>query len=192
MSVSRCNALPATQQGIVGESLIARWLRARGCTIIPAYEKEIDTGKGPRLFAPDRLLVAPDMLTLTPFPKTPIVWVEAKHKDVFSWYRIGGYWTTGIDLKHYRDYCAIADTYPYPVHLFFLHRSERSTKPQFALDPWPCPTGLFSQDIAILRANESHRSDRHGRSGMVYWNVSALRFRASLADVQAAGNKTPA
>ena len=38
------------KQGQLGESLIAKWLRRQGWSILPAYEKEIDNGKGPRLF----------------------------------------------------------------------------------------------------------------------------------------------
>ena len=49
--------------GQLGESLIARWCMSRGNSLIPVYEKEIDTGKGPRFFSPEGQFVAPDDAT---------------------------------------------------------------------------------------------------------------------------------
>ncbi len=184
MCALRFNDLPATQQGVLGESVIARWLRARGDTVLPVYEKEIDDGKGPRLFASNQTLIAPDMLVFSNIPARPVCWVEAKHKSVFSWYRIGGCWTTGIDLRHYNDYCAIGETFPHPVYLFFLHSKDRDPNPKYASSPWPCPTGLYAQRLDVLRTKESHRSDAWAR-GMVYWGVDTLIRLASLDEIKA-------
>jgi len=38
------------EYGQAGESVISQWLQDRGCKVFPAYEKLIDTGKGPQLF----------------------------------------------------------------------------------------------------------------------------------------------
>ena len=63
--------------GIAGESAIALWLRARGMCVLPAYEKVIDSGKGPRLYMPNDALIVPDLLA---FGNGKTLWIEAKHK----------------------------------------------------------------------------------------------------------------
>jgi hypothetical protein len=169
--------------GQIGESHIARWLRhEKGCAVLPVYEKEIDTGKGPRLFAPHREIVAPDMLVLK---HTKIFWVEAKHKGVFSWHRLTGRWTTGIDLNHYHHYLSVAEGWPYPVYLLFLHQRE-SAEDRRPGEPWPCPTGLFGGEIRWLATRENHRHENWGRHGMVYWAHDTLMKYASIEEVRAA------
>lgn len=170
--------------GQLGESAISRWLRGRGWHILPAYEKEIGTGKGPRLFmatgGPSEELITPDLLAMR---GGQFFWVEAKHKSVFSWYGKGHYWTTGVDRRHFADYLQVQERTDIPVWLMFLHRQSA---------PWPqdlqrwtdcprtCPTGLFGEQLATLAQSKSHESDRHGRSGMVYWNVATLKRLSSI------------
>lgn len=159
--------------GKVGESRIANYFVARGYSVLPVYEIEQHTGKGPRLFMPKSPVIAPDMLI---FKTDKAYWIEAKHKDAFSWYRIGGYFCTGIDLRHYHDYCIIADSTPWPVWLLFLHRGG------VAKDSPPSPSGLYGCPIDYLKRHESHRSDKWA-NGMVYWNIKNLRCIAGLSDV---------
>lgn len=177
MSVRRFEDRPEFKRGRVGESLIACWLRSRGFTISPVYEKEIDEGKGPRLFTPGRNLIAPDMLAFKPREQHVIRWIEAKQKTVFSWYRKTGSWETGIDLKHYLDYCQIADSFSYPIWLLFLHTDTHGPMP----GPYPCPTGLFGNDLRFLRRNESHRWHN---PPMVYWGIETLFKIATLEQVR--------
>lgn len=161
--------------GQIGESDIARWLRSRGHWVLPVYEKEIENGKGPRLFLPDGELIAPDMLVLG----KEVVWVEAKHKTAFTWYRKGGMFQTGIDLRHYMDYLKVQDESPYDVWLLFLHRGGQ------AKDSPPSPSGLYGNALSYLRQHEDHRSppaDTHP-GGMVYWNIDVLRLMASLDEI---------
>jgi len=162
--------------GQVGESLIAQWLKGRGWSVLPVYELEIDSGKGPRLFAPNDDLIAPDMLA---FKAGNALWIEAKHKTAFSWYRIGGYWVTGIDLRHYEHYIRIDGESPWPVWLMFLHKGGQAKD-----SPADSPSGLFGHKLAELRLCESHRSLNWGKSGMVYWAYSSLHRLATLAEVQ--------
>jgi hypothetical protein len=171
--------------GQMGESRIARWLRAHGFTVLPVYEKEISTGKGPQLFSLDNSLIAPDMLA---FRGKTVKWIEAKHKTVFSWYRIGNRWVTGIDQKHYNDYIKVALISPWPVWLLFLHENANTAE-----GPGNCPTGLFGQELLWLADHESHRSDKWGKSGMVYWAHATLRPLCSLVtiDSEAPKAKTP-
>lgn len=169
------------RDGRVAESEIARWLRRRGVTVLPAYEIEINSGKGPRLFGPGEDLVVPDMLT---YKGSHVLWVEAKRKSAFSWYRIGGYFVTGIDLRHYEHYCQVDDTSPWRVYLLFLQEAGA------AKDSDPGPSGLYGRVLSKLRACESHRSDKHGASGMVYWAESSLVRRCSL-EVLRASPDTP-
>ena len=161
--------------GQVGESRIAQWLKGRGYSILPVYEIEIQSGKGPRLFTPVKNIVAPDMLI---FRSSQTLWIEAKHKTAFTWYRIKQRWETGIDLRHYLDYCEIEDTSQFRVWLMFLHEGGQAKD-----SPPDSPSGLYANSLKFLRENESHRSDNWGKSGMVYWWIEHLHKLADLGDV---------
>jgi hypothetical protein len=168
--------------GQLGESLIARWCMSRGNSLIPVYEKEIDTGKGPRFFSPEGQFVAPDMFLLP-----AMMFVEAKHKTVFSWHRITERWCTGIDLNHYEGYQRVQAISGRPVWLLFLHRSPTPDARDIAAGcPDVCPTGLFGEDLRFLTENENHRHTNWGRHGMVYWAVEKLKRLAPLEAMQVA------
>ncbi len=163
--------------GRVGESAIARWLMMRGWSVLPVYEIEIPTGKGPRLFAPNgRQWAAPDMLV---YKANNTMWIEAKNKSAFSRHRITGRWVTGIDMRHYDHYCAIEDASPWPVWLMFLQHGGQAKD-----SPAASPSGLFGNELKILRQSENHRHGNWGSGGMVYWGVQSLRH---LADLQSLG-----
>lgn len=169
--------------GQIGESIISRWLQARGHAVFPAYQVEQSTGKGPQLFAASGDLVLPDLLA---FREGRAIWFEAKHKTCFSWYRLQQRWVTGIDLRHYGEYQEVAVRTALPVWLMFWHpMAEPSRNDRESGSPATCPTGLFGNDILNLTNCESHRSDRHGRSGMVYWAHDALRRLATKDQVAA-------
>jgi len=177
--------------GQIAETYIALWLRrVRGYSILPIYEKEIDNGKGPRFFTPNNELVAPDMLVMK---GDKMMWIEAKRKTVFSWYGIGGYWETGIDLHHYQQYQCIAANYPWPVWLLFLHESDQTDARDIHRwdAPATCPAGLYGGSLKHLQENESHRDSRWGRSGMVYWAHNKLTQLATLDEVKAAYHRDP-
>lgn len=172
--------------GKIAESHIATWLRrARGWSVLPVYEQELAEGKGPQFFTPDSEVVAPDMLAMK---GDQVRWIEAKRKTVFSWRGVGGYWETGIDLRHYHEYLRVADLHPWSVWLLFLHESSR-TDPR-DVERWgapaTCPTGLYGGTIAYLRDHESHTDPRWGRTGMVYWKHETLKQLATLDEVRAA------
>ena len=152
--------------GKIGESKIAEWFKRKNYYVLPIYEKEVSEGKGPQVFGLDENLIAPDMLV---FNRQKIFWIEAKHKSVFSWHRTTSQWVTGIDLKYYNDYLKITALSPWPVWLLFLHEKGYT-------DEWPhnCPTGLFGGELTTLSKLENHRSDKWGKSGMVYWGVDSL------------------
>ena len=182
--------------GQAGESAIGRWLRRRGFSIVPAYEKIIDTGKGPRLFTPDQQLVSPDMLAFKPREKNVIRWVEAKQKTVWDHYRKGAaqtgidpYWVTGIDRRHWDDYLKISKGYAYSIWLLFLHTDTESSKKPY--DPWPCPTGLFGMDLRYLAKHIDHscpptgQPGGYGPTGMVYWHIGSLWMLDTLDNVVA-------
>jgi len=161
--------------GKAGESAIARWLRGRGLSVLPVYEKIVHEGKGPQLFTPDKPLIAPDLFV---FGKGNAYWMEAKHKTAFSWHRITGRWVTGIDLRHYADYCEIDDSTPWPVWLLFLHEGGQAKD-----SPPNSPAGLFGETLSKLRLCENHRHENWGTSGMVYWARESLRHLAPLAEL---------
>lgn len=160
--------------GRVGESRIATWLKARGLSILPVYEIEKQTGKGPRLFLPNKKLIAPDMFV---FKGNKAYWIEAKHKTAFSWHRNTERWVTGIDLKHYADYCEIDDFSPWPVYLMFLHDGGQAKD-----SPPNSPSGLFGARLKFLREHENHRHSNWGSSGMIYWAHKDLKPLATLEE----------
>jgi hypothetical protein len=169
--------------GRVAESKIAIWLRKKGGnTVIPVYDIEMDTGKGPQIFAPNEAFIAPDLLTFT--KKDGFVFVEAKRKSVFTWYRRFECWTTGIDLRHYEDYKRVFEHFGRPVWIMFLHESiVTSLNDQRLGCPCKCPVGLFGGSIKDLMRKESHRSPNHGTSGMVYWEHGSLKLLATLEEI---------
>lgn len=177
--------------GKVAESAIARWLMARGHAVLPVYEIEKSVGKGPQFFLTDESLVAPDMLVFTAQGQ---LFIEAKHKSVFSWYRKGQCWVTGIDLRHYFDYLRVAQASRVPVWLMFYHRSATPWHGDLAYGcPRVCPTGLYGGEIGFLSARESHRTfaqgahaciKGHGRSGMVYWRERSLKKFAERDELE--------
>lgn len=161
--------------GRAAESDIATWVRSRGWSVLPVYETLMETGKGPQLFTPLEGLIAPDMLI---FKGDKALWIEAKHKTAFSWHRMTRRWCTGIDLRHYADYCKVADSSPWPVWLLFLHRGGQAKD-----SPPESPAGLFGNTLEFLRDHEHHRHSNYGRSGMVYWELDRLVLLAALETV---------
>lgn len=169
--------------GQLGEGAISRWLQGRGHAVFPAYQIEQHTGKGPQLFALSGDLVLPDLLT---FRGGKVHWFEAKRKTCFTWHRISQRWTTGIDLRHYGEYQEVAARTALPVWLLFYHPEAKPSEADTQHGcPDKCPTGLFGNDLSVLTLCESHRSDRHGRSGMVYWAHEDLRLLAPVAELAA-------
>lgn len=166
------------EYGQAGESAIAAWLYTHGYYVLPIYEKIVDTGKGPQLFTPTKSLIAPDLLVYKQ-DKTAL-WIEAKHKNAFTWHRITQRFVTGIDLRHYCDYCQVADESPWPVWLMFLHEGGQ------AKDSPPSPDGLYGNTLDHLREHENHRHGNWGSGGMVYWAIENLKKFASLDEVNAA------
>lgn len=165
--------------GKAGESLIANWLKGRGYSILPVYEKEISEGKGPQVFTVQGNLVAPDLLIFGR-ENSKVWWIEAKHKSAFSWHRISRCWVTGIDLRHYQDYLRIRELSPWPVWLLFLQREgvAKDTPPNKI-----SPTGLYGGSLAYLEKRVNHSHDNWGRSGMIYWAEKTLTKIATLEDI---------
>ena len=161
--------------GKVGESAIANWFKRRGYAVLPVYDVEIDSGKGPQVFLQSAELVAPDMIC---FKGVKVFWIEAKHKSVFTWHRITGRWTTGIDLHHYKDYLRVSELSPWPVWLMFLHRNGYTDEP-----PHDCPTGLFGGELNYLKEHENHQHDNWGKNGIVYWAHETLQLLAPIDEV---------
>jgi hypothetical protein len=181
--------------GQAAETCIARWLIRQGYILLPVYDSEYDSGKGPRVFLKNVQLVAPDFLAWKvrcgwrassgEYEDITIQWIEAKRKTHFTRYRLGDTWETGIDLRHYENYCRLRDLLKIPIWLFFLHESSVPSIEDLKYPECPssCPTGLFAGEISDLRAKESHRSNRHA-SGMVYWTCNVLRKLASSEELK--------
>lgn len=171
--------------GKAGESKIAMWLRSRGSTVLPVYEKLIEEGKGPTLFLPNnRNLICPDLLT---WQGNKVVWIEAKHKEGFSWHRNSSRWTTGIDLRLYHHYLEMAELTPFPVWVLFLHRGGSAKDNPTAISP----SGLFGNDISILKDKVSHVHPNFGRSGGAFWAMENLIKLDTLEAVDALSSPHP-
>lgn len=163
--------------GKVGEGKIAQWLIAKGYSVLPVYEKELHTGKGPVLYTLPANLIAPDMLA---FKQDDVKWIEAKTKSSFTWHRISQKWVTGIDLRHYQDYLKIVKISPWPIWVLFLHLNScgaKDTPPELI---GQSPVGLFGNELHFLSKNENHRHGNWGNSGMVYWAPDKLRLLATI------------
>lgn len=184
-------------QGMVAESAIANWVKSRGSSVMPAYQVEKHSGKGPQLFTFRGGFVAPDMLV---FSDHGIQWIESKHKSVFTWHRKTSQWTTGIDLKHYADYLHVAKQTKLPVWLLFFHRESHPSADDLASGcPKECPTGLFGGELFSLVVKVHHQSPSfdpersgmkgHGKSGMVYWAADDMRLLATKEEVLAASRQ---
>jgi hypothetical protein len=176
--------------GKIAEGQIAQWLiRAHEYQLLPAYEIEIPSGKGPRLLTSSGGLVAPDILAMKHRgTKLFIKWYEAKHKTRFSWYRKnGGSWQTGIDLRHFEDYIKVQEQTGIEVYMLFLHRSNCPSASDLENgSPSVCPVGLFGGSLYHLIHHVDHK-DSYNDSGraypMVYWNEKVLKPIASLEEM---------
>jgi len=162
--------------GKIAESLIALYFRSRGYAVLPIYEKEISDGKAPALYFTDAEIIGTDMLV---FKKNIIYWIEAKHKNAFSWHRLTGRWVTGIDIKHYEHYQEIAKRTLFPVWLMFYHEGGQAKD-----SPPDSPSGLFGNDLQFLIENENHRHKNWGKCGMVYWAVEKLKLIKTKEEIK--------
>jgi hypothetical protein len=173
----------ALTQGKAGESLLSKWLQNRGHDVFPAYKVEMEAAKGPQLFTRDGQFVLPDFLA---FRDGKAIWFEAKTKSRFTWHRQSERWTTGLDLRHYKEYLQVSERTRLPVVLLFWHPCGNPSPADLNHGcPAACPTGLFSGQLNILRTRYSHISNKWGNSGMIYWDVSALHKIAERAEVEA-------
>lgn len=176
--------------GLVAEGQIAQWLvHVQHWNLLPVYEIEIPSGKGPRLLTPNHKLIAPDILAMKyQGRKFLIKWYEAKHKTRFSWYRKSGTWQTGIDLRHYLHYAQVQKETGKEVYVCFLHECSAPSASDLAHGcPPECPTGLFGQTLDHLIAHEHHRDswkDERREYPMVYWNEQDLERLATLEEVR--------
>ena len=168
--------------GKIGESRIAAWLNQRGLHVLPVYEKEVREGKGPTLFSAEgEQHICPDLLA---FRDGRAYWIEAKHKQAFTWHRITERFVTGIDIKHYEEYQEVQRLHPeWVIWLFFLHKKGKAKDTPDGLEG---PSGLFCAPLKHLQDNENHRSPKYGEKGMVYWSASTLRQVAKLDEVMKA------
>lgn len=170
--------------GQMAETLIAKWLLSRGNAVLPIYDVEYNTGKGPRLFGPDFQAAAPDLYV---WGTRGAMWCEAKHKSVFTWFRVKQKWQTGIDIHHWKAYQTVAQRTGSPVWLLFLHRKSTPDKIDAAHPSCPaqCPVGLFGQEMEHLLKNVDHCDKRGSKYGMVYWNHESLTLLERLDKITA-------
>jgi hypothetical protein len=166
--------------GRIAEGEISQWLQRLGYAVLPAYEIEINSGKGPQLFSAEGSFVAPDLALIKP---GSFLWAEAKRKTVFSWYRQKQRWETGIDIRHFEDYLRVSEITGAEVILFFLHISDTPSDidTQYENCPLWCPTGLYGNRLSKLK-DIGRRSEKWAK-GMIYWGEEDLKRYADLSEV---------
>jgi hypothetical protein len=174
------------ERGKIAEGKIGLWLRRKGWAVIPVYEKE-DTDKiaaGPQVFVDSLEYVAPDMICYR-LATGETRFIEAKCKTRFAWYRKKKSWVTGIDRRHFNEYCAVADIFEWPIWLLFLHESSVPDEKdaEYMSCPPECPTGLFGEELSKLRTDIDNDTDKYGKGGMVYWRHGQLRRLAKLDEL---------
>ncbi len=166
------------------EHIISIWKQSQGAVVLPATDIEQHTGLGPRLLSGDGDIISPDLLS---FDDGVSIWLEVKGKEVFTWYRILREWQTGIDRHSYDHYKKAYRKSSIPVHICFLHSNPNPWKGDLKYGcPKVCPIGYFSIDM--LNPFE-HYSEKHGRSGMVYWSHSDLVLEATIPQLNRAISK---
>lgn len=192
MAIRDFDELPESQYGKLGESIIIRYMRRNGTTVLPVYERVMDDVKGgPRLFMPlymdPPVLVAPDALCM---PPTPIDthWGEFKSKGAFTWHWVTQTWQDGIDEYLFRQYVQVEKHTPWPVLLYFYHDNPRTHPRDIARGADKiCPTGLYRASLSHLRVNVDHTQqfrDKRGRvHKMVYWRIDVLTHVATAEQV---------
>ena len=180
------------EKGTIGESITARWLRSRGYTVIPAYEKQVSDWKGPRVYLPEGQLVAPDLFALiTRHDQTYAFWGEVKTKERFTWRFTEGVWQTGLDCKYFEEYKELWEVHKLPVYIFFYHRrTDTDVRDVQRGAPDTCPAGLFVQRLDTLlalaqRGGRRGHTDQHtGKyTPMVYWYIHHLQQYATLEQI---------
>lgn len=174
--------------GRKSEDAIFRWLLARRRSVLQTYEIEHGDGKGPRLIAPSKAYVIPDMLS---FSAGRANWIEAKHKTHWTFHGKTKRFVTGIDTRHYNDYTEVEVITGLPVFLLFFQKSaearpndvERWRAPKTA----PVGAGLFCGRLDELRDRINHtHAGSYAAPPMTYWAGESLRRLASVEEVEAA------
>ena len=161
------------KKGLAGENDIATFFKMQGFNILPVYEVETSTKKGPVLYTHyNSRLVAPDLLIF----RLPLqdnedaysdtMWIEAKTKSACTFYRIGKCFETGIDLYHFNQYLEIQKTCPFPIYLTFLQKNGTAKDTPKGMKG---PTGLFAGKLTKLAQEYSHKTEKYGKGGMIYW-----------------------
>jgi hypothetical protein len=171
------------QEGLLGESIIVRWLNQQGCHVLPAYEIEQSQAKGPRLFTAKQQLISPDLLC---WHGCEQFWIEAKTKSAFTWHRLSETWQTGIDRRHWHHYQQVQEIMGIPVWLLFLHKPGNLAKD--TPTGMQSPYGLYGESLAKLKDSVHHEHGNCGSSGMVYWQLETL---TKYANVMAFDNGRP-
>jgi hypothetical protein len=138
------------------EKRLAAWVRGLGYYVIPTYDfSGVGESKAPKLLAPpgSQDLVLPDLLC---WKDGRSRWLECKWKTEASFYRKGGYLTTGISTRLWSHYERVEKLTSSEVVLAFLHEKEGVIR---------------GGSLAECRAAHSHidPTDRMQRGGMHFF-----------------------
>jgi len=156
------------KRGKITEKQIAEYLKALGYHVLPTTD--FAANGAPMLESADQSqsLVMPD---LQAFVRGQGEWWESKLKSsAVATNRFAGRLVTGIDGIAWVRYCNVELKTDMPVAVVFVHEKEGEVR---------CGT------LHQLSKIESHRSDRMGKGGMVFWKYESIPWWMSLEELKA-------
>lgn len=159
------------------EKAVSRWLQARGWYVLPTYDYSgEDDNKAPKMEGFKRSLVIPDLLAAQ-FAHGSC-WLEVKRKTKADYTYTTGRHETGISLRLWNDYKAVAHETGIDASVIFVHEREDQIRAGriARLDGGSCDHGLCEQPI-----RRESNSPRMGR--MVFFCWECLGYVAQTSEV---------
>lgn len=150
--------------GLDGENKVAKFMLSHGYDVLQIYKKEGAEKQGPRLLSSLGHRVAPDMMV---FRNGKQFWIEVKRKTGATWFKLSEQWETGINRRHFNEYCAISEMSQLPLWIIFIQEggpAERSGP--------VTPKGWFCQSIEWLKANALKKTFN---PSMIYWRLYDMK-----------------
>lgn len=160
MDLQQLNNLPNFEFGQACEKALQRYfIQERGVNVLPVYK-----GDAPPLIIGPDTLIAPDLLC---FKDGRSFWYEVKAHKHTSFFRRGGYYTTGCLLKKWHHYKAVQELTGIPVYMAQIHLNLATL-----YSPLP-PIGVYGASIDSLEAMIDSSTEAFN-TRWIYWRLDKL------------------